>query len=305
MKVNDAEDKQPSVRRRSLLRGGAVLAGAGLAGTVLAQPAAAADGQPVLIGADNAETTATGLTVTGGDAEVAALRLTNADGPSLYLNPLEESWNGSLQLGEIANTNLGPLIGVGDPAGTEDPTTVTTFLATGIDLDALPTPLAITPVRLLDTRTAEGRTGIVGSSDNAFTSDFKLRSRAYLDILVAPTSETGNVPAVFINLTAVKVSVGGYLAAYPPGDHPGTSTLNVDKGQTLANGAFVAVGIVGDYYAIRVYSTAEAWVVVDLTGAIVQGGPGAGSGASPARARAIRARALAVKKMVAKIGRRG
>lgn len=303
MKVNDAEDKQPSVRRRSLLRGGAVLAGAGLAGTALAQPASAAAAAPgpVQLGVDNAETTATGLTVTDGDADVAALRLTNADGPSLYLNPLEDSWNGSLQVGEIANTNLGPLIGVGDPTGDDADNPVTTFLATGIDLEFLPTPLAVTPVRLLDTRTAAGRKGILASSTNPFTSDFKLRRGAYIDILVASTAEGGDVPSVFINLTAVTVTVGGYLAAYPPGTHPGTSTLNVNIGQTLANGAFVATGTVGDYYAIRIYSTAECWVVVDLTGAVVQGLPTAGSAAAR---RANRARQSVVKQMVAKIGRR-
>ena len=307
MKMNDAEDKQPSVRRRSLLRGGAVLAGAGLAATAMAQPAAAADGDPVLIGADNAETTATGLTVTDGDADVAALRLTNVDGPSLYLNPLDESWNGPLNLGEIANTNLGPLIAVGDPADSDAATTVTTFLATGVDLDALPTPLAVTPVRLVDTRTAAGRKGIVASSANPFTSDFKLRSGAYLDILVAPTSDTGNVPAVFINLTAVAANGTGFLAAYPSGDYPGTSTLNVVKGQTIANGAFVAVGVLGDYYTIRVYSTAECWVIVDLTGAIVQGGPGAGAGVTAAKGALgarVRARASVLNKVAAKFGSR-
>lgn len=304
MKVNDAEDKQSSVRRRSLLRGGAVLAGAGLAGTVLAQPASAAapTPAPVLLGTDNPETTATELTVTDGDPKVAALRLTNTGGPSLYLNPMNDDGTVSLELGEISNTNLGPLIGVGDPVGDTDPTTFTTYLATGVDLDALPTTLAVTPVRLLDTRTKDGRGGIVGQSANAFTADFKLRIGAYLDILVAPTSDTGNVPAVFVNLTAVKTNVGGYLAVYPPGPYPGTSTLNVDKGQTVANGAFVAVGVVGDNYAIRVYSTAEAWVVLDLTGVIVQGGPG---GSAATTSRTARGRASVIKKVVSKLVRRG
>lgn len=306
MKVNDAEDQQPSVRRRSLLRGGAVLAGAGLAGTAMAQPASAAAPAPapVKLGVDNAETTATGLTVNGtdGDADVAALRLSNADGPSLYLDPLEDSWDGSLQRGEIANTNIGPLIGVGDPTSDSADSDVTTILATGIDLEFLPTPLAVTPVRLLDTRSAASRkSGILATSDNAFGADFQLRPYSWVDVLVAPAADGGDVPSVFVNLTAVKVSVGGYLSAYPPGAFPGTSTLNVTAGQTLANGAFVATGTVGDYYAIRVYTTAACWVIVDLTGAVVQGLPTAGSAAAR---RASRVRPSAVKKMVAKIGRR-
>ena len=302
MKVNDAEDKQPSVGRRSLLRGGAVLAGAGIAGTALAQPAAAAVGDPVLLGADNAETTTTGLTVNApdGDADVPALSLTNADGPSLYLDPLDGAWNGTLEIGQVANTTYGPLIGVQDPSSDDADTAVTTFLATGVDLEALPLPVAITPTRLVDTRSSAGRQGIIASSANAFTSDFKLKSGSYIDVLVAPTDTEFGLPSIFINLTAVAANGTGFLAAYPPGAYPGTSTLNVVKGQTVANGAFVAVREVGDYYAIRIYTTAECWVIVDITGAVAQGVP---LGATGVR-RAAGSRPSIVKKMLAKVGRR-
>ena len=302
MKVNDAEDKQPSVGRRSLLRGGAVLAGAGIAGTALAQPAAAAVGDPVLLGTDNAETTTTGLTVNApdGNADVPALSLTNADGPSLYLDPLDGAWNGTLDVGQVANTTYGPLIGVQDPTTDDADTPVTTFLTTGVDLEALPLPIAVTPVRLVDTRTAAGRQGIVASSANAFTSDFKLKAGSYIDVLVAPTQDSFGLPSIFINLTAVAANNGGFLAAYPPGAYPGTSTLNVAKGQTVANGAFVAVRTVGDFYAIRIYTTAECWVIVDITGAVAQGVP---LGATGAR-RAAGARPSIVKQMLAKLGRR-
>lgn len=300
MKVNDAEDKQPSVGRRSLLRGGAVLAGAGLAGTALAQPAAAADGAPVLLGVDNAETATTAITVNAadGDPDVAALRLNNADGPSLSLQPLDEAFSGSLKIGDIANTTLGPLIGVQDPT-TDDDSAVTSFLATGIDLEYLPTPIAITPVRLVDTRTAAGRKGILATSANAFGPDFKLHRGASVDILVAPTTDGAALLSAFINLTAVDANGTGFLAAYPPGANPGTSTLNVVKGQTVANGAFVLVGEVGDYYAIRVFTTAECWLIVDLTGAVLQGIP-----TDEAAARRAARRPSIVKQLVAKIGRR-
>lgn len=302
MKVNDAENKQPSVRRRSLLRGGAVLAGAGLAGTALAQPAAAAVGDPVLLGAENDETTTTGLTVNGttGDTAVPALTLTNADGPSLLLSPLDGAWNGTLNVGEIANTTYGPLVGVQDPTQDNADTPVTTFLATGIDLEALPLPIAITPTRLVDTRTAGGRQGIMASSANAFTSDFKLKSGSFIDVFVAPTDAQFGLPSIFINLTAVAANGTGYLAAYPPGAYPGTSTLNVVKGQTVANSAFVAVRAVGDNYAIRILTTAECWVIVDITGAVAQGFP---LGAAGAR-RTAGSRPSIVKQMLAKVGRR-
>jgi hypothetical protein len=309
MKVNDAEDKQPSVRRRSLLRGGAVLAGAGLAGTAMAQPAAAAAVPPVGLGTDNAETTSTGLTVNGtdGDADVAALRLSNAAGPSLYLEPLEEAWNGSLKVGEVANTTLGPLIGVQDPTADSADTAVTSFLATGIDLEFLPTPVAVPQTRLVDTRTAAGRKGIIRTSANAFRSDFKLNQGAWVDVLVAPTADGFDLSSVFINLTAVSANASGFLAVYPPGSYPGTSTLNVAKGQTVANSAFVAVREVDDpatnvsYYAVRVYGTAESFLIVDLTGAIVQGSV---IGEAAARRVAATRRPSIVKQMLAKVGRR-
>ena len=309
MKVNDAEDKQPSVRRRSLLRGGAVLAGAGLAGTAMAQPAAAAAVPPVGLGSDNAETTSTGLTVNGtdGDPAVAALRLNNAAGPSLYLNPLEEAWNGSLNIGEIANTTLGPLIGVQDPTADDADTGVTSFLATGIDLEFLPTPVAVPQTRLADTRTAAGRTGILRTSANAYRSDFKLHQGAWVDVLVAPTVDGIELSSIFINLTAVASNGTGFLAVYPPGANPGTSTLNVVRGQTIANAAFVAVREVDDpatatsYYAIRVYTTAECFLIVDLTGAIIQGAP---IGEAAARRAAATRRPSIIKQMLAKVGRR-
>ena len=309
MKVNDAEDKQPSVRRRSLLRGGAVLAGAGLAGTAMVPPAAAAAGPVVALGSDNAETTSTGLTVNGtdGDPEVAALRLNNAAGPSLYLQPLDEAWNGSLKIGEIANTTLGPLIGVSDPTADVADTAVTSFLATGIDLEFLPTPVAVPQTRLVDTRTAAGRKGILSTSANAFRSDFKLHQGAWVDVLVAPTADGFELSSVFVNVTAVDPNGKGFLAAYPPGAYPGTSTLNVVKGQNVANGAFVAVREVDDassdasYYAVRVYTTAECFLIVDLTGAIVQG---AAIGEAAARRAAATRRPSIIKQMLAKVGRR-
>ena len=312
MKVNDAEDKQPSVRRRSLLRGGAVLAGAGLAGTAMAQPAAAAAPvNYVALGSDNAETTSTGLTVTDGDPDVAALRLNNADGPSLYLEPLEDAWNGSLKIGEIANTNLGPLIGLQDPDSDDDTASLTSFLVTGVDLEFLPTPVAVPQTRLVDTRTADGRKGILQTSPNAFRSDFRLNPGAWIDVLVAPVADSFELSTLFINLTAVSSAGSGFLAAYPPGAYPGTSTLNVVKGQTIANSAFVATREVDDpvtgdgYYAVRVYSTAECFVLVDVTGAVVQGAVGGGTQTAAHSRRVAAARRPSVlKQMLAKVGRR-
>lgn len=299
MKVNDAEDNQPGVGRRSLLRGGAVLAGAGLAGTALAQPASAALPDPVLLGTDNAETTSTALTVnpTTGDATVAALRLNNANGPSLYLEPLSGDWSGALKLGEIANTEFGPLIGVNAGDGSGE---TTSFLATGLDLDSLPVTLPTPPTRLLDTRSAGGRQYILNTSANAFDANFKLRKGSWIDVILTETANGFDLPGVFANLTAVDAEGTGFLAIYPGEQYTGTSTLNVVKGQTAANGAFVAVRTVDKYFVVRIYTTATCWVILDLTGAVIQGGF-----YSQMVARAAGRRPSLAKKFLTKVARRG
>lgn len=298
MKENDAQVKQPSVGRRSLLRGGAVLAGAGLAGTALAQPASAGAIDYVELGQDNAETTSTELTVNAatGDADVAALKLNNADGPSLYLQPLDGDWNGSLKLGEIANTEFGPLIGVNAYDG---PEVATSFLATGIDLESLPITIPTPPTRLVDTRTAAGRKYILASSPNALDARGKLTSGSWIDIIVTETANGFDLPGVFANLTAVAAEGTGWLTIQPGENYPVTSTLNVVKGQTVANGGFTAVRTVDNYFVVRVYTSATCWVIVDLTGAVVQG-----AFYSQTVARAAGRRPSLAKKFLTKVARR-
>src|SRR5690349_4359136 len=162
--------------RRRLLRGSVLAAGAaGVAVAASALPAHAADGEPVLAGRQNAADATTTLTV--GDGSDPALALENGDGPSLYLQPLVAEFATELELGQIANTELGPIIGVDTTVGH-----ATTFLATGVDLADLPTPYALpTPIRVLDTRTAAGRARVVRTSPNAFDSKFRLNRGAWLD----------------------------------------------------------------------------------------------------------------------------
>lgn len=81
----------------------------------------------------------TGLRIGGNNgAGAPTLSLENANGPSLYLEPLDADFGGALELGQVANTTLGPVVGVDTEAGLS-----TTFLATGVDLADLPTPYAL------------------------------------------------------------------------------------------------------------------------------------------------------------------
>ena len=275
---------ETAVGRRNLLRGGAVLAGAaGVAalGAVSAPRASAADGDPVVQGEENAATSTTSLRI--GDPDGGAdptLALGNNDGPSLQLQALAGDWDGTLELGEIANTTLGPLIGVND----FDNQLATGYLATNFDLASISVAYAITPVRVLDTRTAGGRAGIVRTSTGALDANNRLKAGGWIDVGLTPADQNFTVESAFVNLTAVAPVAAGFLSVYVPGARPNTSTLNVMARQTLANGAFVGVDVVEDTFAVRIFSSTTTHVLLDLTGVSLNDVPG--PGATPAARKA-------------------
>ena len=257
--------------RRFLMRGGAVLAGAaGLAavGAAMAPTAQAATGQFMVVGQPNSADLSTTITTTN-NATTPTLSLVSTTGPSLKLHPLSTEFDNALAVGEIANTREGPLMGVDYGDGFE-----TTYLVTGIDLDARPFPYPVGPVRLMDTRDALARSTIIGSSPAPFDSKGQLKTGAYIDISIAPMT-VGPLSAAFLNLTAVKPATGGFLVAYPSGidGTPGTSTLNYIANATISNSAFVALGVLNGMYAIRVYAAKASHVIVDLSGVVLGGEP--------------------------------
>jgi hypothetical protein len=262
----------PSLGRRQLLRGGAMLAaaaGGATAGTAFTPQAASADdGDNLVLGQANTATVATTLTVGGDVGGVEpALGVENADGPSLRMNALPHTWAGQLAVGEMAGTDLGPIVGVDAPFG---PTT--TYLVTGVDLANVATPFASTPTRVLDLRTEAGRASIIRrSSADALAADGKLRRGAWIDIGLVFTGPDFSLDAVFANLTVVGPVQGGHAVLYPPGVLPPTLSLIFLRGQFLANAAFVGTGTVQSHHAVRLYTNAEAWFVLDITGGLTRG----------------------------------
>ena len=274
------------VGRRTLFRRGAVLAGAAGLGVVgaglVTQPAAAADTDPLTIGAPNAGDSTTGLTIGGTVGSTsAALALTNANGPALSLPPVAGDWDGQLQVGEIANTTRGPVIGISKGTGT-----MNTPLLTEQDV-WLPFMLP-TPMRLVDTRTEEGRLRIAldsASAPSPLDSDGRLRANTEMTIWIAPVNDDFAIPGIHLNLTVVGPTATGWAQAYPGSERPATSTVNFLKGQTIANGTFI--GTSTDTYSIRfdpsqppqtlgvqvikIYTNKAAWIVVDGTGGFSTG----------------------------------
>ena len=282
-----------TVKRRALFRGGAVLAGAAgltMAGAALAAtPADAADIDPFTLGIGNDAESTTSLTVGGVDGGSApALSLVNADGPTLYLKPLDDDWFGTLEPGEIANTERGPLIGV--VSGGEN---VTTELLTEEDVwQPLLPPF---PIRWMDTRTEQGRVRITAPSP--LMSDGRLPADTELTIWLTPEQNGFGVPALQVNLTVVKPAATGFAVIYPGPGRPETSTVNFTRGRTVANSAFVATstGTYGvtvdpnlppqDYelIVVKVSVTTPAWIIMDLNAAYVTGPRSSNQGGRSAR----------------------
>jgi hypothetical protein len=127
---------------------------------------------------------------------------------------------------------------------------------------------AVTPARVLDTRTGLGApAGVVTAG-------------SFRSLQVAGR---GGVPAigvgtVVLNVTAVKPSGGGYLTVYPTGRaRPTTSNLNYPAGRpAVANLVHVAVGSGG---AVTVYAgNADVHVVADVYGWTSNGGASMAAG---------------------------
>jgi hypothetical protein len=302
-----AAEAAPVMKRREMLRGGgAVLAGAATGAAALAlapQAAHADDGDNLVLGQGNAASVATTLTV-GGDAGglEPALALENADGPSLRMNALSHTWAGQLALGEMAGTELGPIVGVETPLGA-----TTTYLVTGMDLANMATPFASTYHRILDLRREVGRAAIIRrSSTSALAADGKLRAGQWIDIAIAFTGPDFSLEAVFANLTSVGPVRKGAALLYPPGVKPPNNALQFSQGQTIANAAFVATGEVLQHHAIRLSTSADAWFSVDISGGLAKGGVQPIATAQLAKAaRAQSGRAALIDKVRQAFGRTG
>ncbi len=195
--------------------------------------------------------TATGATASG---FVAA-------GPTMTSNPTTSTLN--LTKGATLANNLTLRLGSGGKAGLVfvGPSgsvvhlvfDVTGYYRTG---NAGAEWYPVTPVRLLDTRSANGLSGAFRS---ATVRTFQLIGRGSVPV---------DAVAVTANLTVTGGTSAGYISVGPTMvSTPTTSTLNVAKGQTLANGLTLRVGAGGKVGAVfRGSSDARIHQVLDLVG---------------------------------------
>ena len=148
----------------------------------------------------------------------------------------------------------------------------------GYYVDGTPTDpgafTALTPSRILDTRTAGGGGKLAATE----TRD--------LQILGQGGVPQGTVSAVVLNVTVTETSWGGYLTVFPSGTtKPLASNLNWSAGATIPNLVIVKVGTNGK---ISLYQSGSgtAQVIVDVAGYFLggtAGQPGMYQPVAPAR----------------------
>ena len=122
----------------------------------------------------------------------------------------------------------------------------------------------LTPVRILDTRTGIGASGLVRAG--------KPYSLSVLGQGGVPAS---GVAAVVLNVTVTQPAAASYLTVYPNGtSRPATSNLNFNPGQTVANLVIAPVGADGkiDFYN----ADGSTQIVADVSGWFPAGAPAPG-----------------------------
>jgi hypothetical protein len=121
---------------------------------------------------------------------------------------------------------------------------------------------ALTPSRLLDSRTGQG--GFTGPATNGTV------------IKLTVVGGTSGVPtdasAVLVNLTVTQPTASGYVTAYASGGTaPWVSNANFTPGVTVANLSLVPVGAVDGAIALKVATPGSVHVIADVQGYVVGG----------------------------------
>lgn len=116
------------------------------------------------------------------------------------------------------------------------------------------------PIRLFDSRSRQ-------TAINATTNGTRVAAGNVLRIKIAGRRGVpASAKAVSVNLTATNPLSASFLTAFPCGTLPATSNLNVQPGQTVANGAMVKLSSKGE---LCVYAFRDVHVIIDINGAWV------------------------------------
>jgi len=119
--------------------------------------------------------------------------------------------------------------------------------------------VAMTPCRVVDTRTAQHFTGAFGppSLEGGASRTFPIQSSTTCAI---PTAAR----AYSFNITVVPPGPLGFITAYPTGQPlPLAATVNSPQGFIMGNAAIVAAGVIG---SVDIYASDPTDIVIDING---------------------------------------
>jgi hypothetical protein len=233
--------------RRALLRAGGVVAGiAGIGGYAAAHApaAAAAAGNPVLMGANN-DAGASCTVLTGNEDTPTMILVNHGRGAPLRLEE-RTLWDMTLGSGDLVNVN-------GDLRFAHAGGVVGSVYTSDTASHLIP----VTPFRAVDTRTLAGR-AYIGNTIGHLDSAGRLLGGHTIDIGLGEEVFQGT--AVYANLTVTKAVSAGYLTLWPSGPRPGTSSLNYSAGQIVANFCVSGLGL----DRVRLYASSTTHVVLDV-----------------------------------------
>jgi uncharacterized protein YkwD len=116
---------------------------------------------------------------------------------------------------------------------------------------------ALNPIRLFDSRKPTGAT-------NEVTGGQKVRAGQVVRLGIAGVRGIpADAKAASVNLTVTQSTEGLHVTAFPCGNVPSTSSLNVAPGQTVANGAMVKLSGAGE---LCVFAFRDVHLIVDIGG---------------------------------------
>ncbi|MCU1395357.1 MAG: hypothetical protein JWM34_3785 [Ilumatobacteraceae bacterium] len=115
------------------------------------------------------------------------------------------------------------------------------------------------PARFLDTRTG------FKTVDGLYAGALSGGKLSAGETLTLPIAGRGPIPGgtstVALNVTVTNPTAAGYVTVYPCGDVPGTSSLNVQAGQTISNSVITKLSAGGE---VCIFTQSPVDVIVDV-----------------------------------------
>jgi hypothetical protein len=129
----------------------------------------------------------------------------------------------------------------------------------------------VTPCRILDTRNAGSKSGIlVANTKRGFLGKNTTFTSQGGSATSCNTLNTTNEAAILVNFTVVTPDTGGYITAFPAdvldANKPLAATVNFTAGSVVGNNATLKLNQTGVGDDFKIYTTSNVHVVADIVG---------------------------------------